>query len=998
MSLEAYIGSRLHDLLGFSSQSVVQLFADCSRNASSLQHLKQDLISAGVDRPVVDAIASDFYTRLHEPPPPPKRPASAAAAASDQDDLESAAKRPRVGDKANGDASPSQPPPDDPPLDAEAARLRDIEERDALARRIRDRDDEKTKKLGQQVHEMSTELRDASLREDPDAMDRLREVARRQYLKKREDRQIELAERELADREWMYQGVKITDKEKRDLELQRQTLEAAKRLRDERANRGQTDDYVIPEAYDEDQDKRMGVLSTRYQEEKRPETEQEIWERQQTSAAVAHFGAKRGKDSRQKKYDLVVDSIDFVSFDGDIASELKREEEQDEEEAALSIKERKARSLQEDRQSLPVYRYRDELLRAIRDNTVLVVVGETGSGKTTQIPQYLYEVGYGKSGMIGCTQPRRVAAMSVAARVAQEMGVKLGHEVGYSIRFEDCTTDKTIIKYMTDGMLLRELLGEPDLKSYSVMLVDEAHERTLHTDVLFGIVKDLARYRDDFKLIISSATLDAEKFSEYFDEAPIYRIPGRRYHVQAYYTKAPEANYVEACVVTVLQIHTTQPLGDILVFFPGQQEIEEAMEALQVRTRGAGSAIGELIILPIYANLPSDLQAKIFEPTPPGARKVVLATNIAETSITIDNIVYVIDPGYCKQNTYNPKTGMESLVVVPISKASANQRMGRAGRVKPGKAFRLYTKWSYEKELDDNNVPEIQRTNLGNVVLMLKSLGIDDLLHFDFMDPPPPETLIKALELLYALGALNDKGELTKLGRRMAEFPLDPMYSKMVIQSEKYKVVDEVVTICAMLGVGAAIFYRPKDKAIHADNARKNFFRQGGDHPTLLNVYKQWEDTNFSIQWCFENFVQHRSMKRARDIREQLLELLERVEIEPLSSPNELDGMRKAITSGFFTQAARLNKSGSYATLKHPHTVEMHPQSSLFGCQPAPKCVVYTELVLTTKEYMRNVIEIKPEWLREVAPHYYKASEVDFAAKMPKVPKGSAMGAASSAI
>ena len=269
--------------------------------------------------------------------------------------------------------------------------------------------------------------------------------------------------------------------------------------------------------------------------------------------------------------------------------------------------------------------------------------------------------------------------MSVAARVADEMGIKLGSQVGYSIRFEDCTSERTVIKYMTDGMLLREFLGEPDLSSYKVMIIDEAHERTLHTDILFGLIKDIARFRPDLKLLISSATLDAEKFSEFFDNAPIFRIPGRRFPVNIYYTKAPEADYIDAVVVTTLQIHVTQPLGDVLVFLTGQEEIETAQEILIERSRKFGSKIAELLIVPIYANLPSDLQAKVFEPTPPGARKVVLATNIAETSLTIDNIIYVIDPGFSKQNSYNARTGMESLIVTPVSKASANQRAGGAG-------------------------------------------------------------------------------------------------------------------------------------------------------------------------------------------------------------------------------------------------------------------------------------------------------------------------------
>lgn len=369
-------------------------------------------------------------------------------------------------------------------------------------------------------------------------------------------------------------------------------------------------------------------------------------------------------------------------------------------------------------------------------------------------------------------------------------------------------------------------LGEPDLKSYSVVMVDEAHERTLSTDLLFGLLKQIARFRPDIKLLISSATLDAEKFSDYFDCAPIFRIPGRRFPVEINYTKVPEADYLDAAIATALQIHVNEPPGDgdILVFLTGQEEIETAQEILKQRTHCLGSKIPELVICPIYANLPTELQAKVFEPTPQGARKVVLATNIAETSLTIDGIKYVIDPGFVKMNFYDPRTGMESLKIIPISKASANQRAGRSGRTGPGKCFRLYTAYTYYNELDDNSVPEIQRTNLANVVLSLTSLGIDDLLKFDFMDPPPSEAVLKALELLFALGALNKYGELTKVGRKMAEFPLDPMLSKMIVASDKYKCSDEIITIAAMLSIENSVFYRPKNKQVHADNARLNFY------------------------------------------------------------------------------------------------------------------------------------------------------------------------------
>jgi len=573
------------------------------------------------------------------------------------------------------------------------------------------------------------------------------------------------------------------------------------------------------------------------------------------------------------------------------------------------------------------------------------------------------------------------------------MNVGLGHEVGYSIRFEDRTGPKTILKYMTDGMLLREILNEPDLASYSCLIIDEAHERTLHTDILFGLVKDIVRFREDLKLIISSATLDAEKFSKYFDDASIFMIPGRMFPVDIYYTKSPEADYVDAAVVTVLQIHVSQPLdGDVLVFLTGQEEIETAAEVLTQRVRNLGSRIKELIICPIYANLPSEQQAKIFEKTPKGARKVVLATNIAETSLTIDGICYVIDTGFNKQKSFNARSGMESLVVTPVSQAAANQRSGRAGRTQPGKCFRLFTAWSFQHELEPNTVPEIMRTNMGNVVLMLKSLGINDLLHFDFMDSPPADALIRALEQLYALGSLNDRGELTKLGRRMAEFPLEPMLSKSVIASEKFECVSEVLSTVAMLSLGATVFYRPKEKAVHADTARMNFARGGGgDHISLLRCYSEWAATDFSPQWCFENYVQVKNIKKARDIREQLEGLCERVEIDQTASkPDDTDAVLKSITAGFFYNTAKLGRSGDYQTIKQRKTVYIHPSSVLAKEEEPPQWLVYFELAFTTKEYMRQVAPIESSWLLELAPHYYQESDVEDtkSKKMPKSRKG----------
>jgi len=484
-------------------------------------------------------------------------------------------------------------------------------------------------------------------------------------------------------------------------------------------------------------------------------------------------------------------------------------------------------TLVEQRQSLPIYKLRDDLIKAVTDNQILIVIGETGSGKTTQITQYLGECGFTARGKIGCTQPRRVAAMSVAKRVAEEYGCRLGQEVGYTIRFEDCTSPETIIKYMTDGMLLRECLMEAELKSYSVIMLDEAHERTIHTDVLFGLLKTAVQKRPELKLIVTSATLDAVKFSQYFFKAPIFTIPGRTFPVEVLYTKEPETDYLDASLITVMQIHLREPPGDILLFLTGQEEIDTACEILYERMKSLGPDVPELIILPVYSALPSEMQTRIFDPAPAGSRKVVIATNIAETSLTIDGIFYVVDPGFVKQKVYNSKTGMDSLVVTPISQAAAKQRAGRAGRTGPGKTYRLYTERAYRDEMLPTPVPEIQRTNLATTVLQLKTMGINDLLHFDFMDAPPVESLVMALEQLHSLSALDDEGLLTRLGRRMAEFPLEPNLSKMLIMSVALQCSDEILTIVSMLSV-QNVFYRPKDKQALADQKKAKFNQAEG--------------------------------------------------------------------------------------------------------------------------------------------------------------------------
>ncbi|KIR43624.1 pre-mRNA-splicing factor ATP-dependent RNA helicase DHX16 [Cryptococcus deuterogattii 99/473] len=915
---------------------------------------------------------------------------------SDEEDQEIKRARTRSPLVPDGDNQAELPPGEQQPEETEEERLErerleDLRERDEFAERIKEKDRDRTKRI---VEDRSSKAlggieatRRANLMDDPAAREAaiadLRNRSRQEYLSKRELQQLDLLKMEVEDEKILFRNQKLSRKEERELERKKELI----KLMEERKKIDDgTNGYMLPDDYITeqgrlDQKKKKDALYKRYEESKPVEgqfvTDVDQWEAAQQERTDLTTGAL-DKEILVEDYDYVFDESQEIKFlkegkmDGTLTAEAQALLDQ------VDKLEKNAQSIQDTRKSLPIYEFRDELLEAIAEHQVLVVVAETGSGKTTQLPQYLYEAGYCKNGMkVGCTQPRRVAAMSVAARVAEEMGVRLGQEVGYSIRFEDMTSDKTVLKYMTDGMLLREFLTDPELSTYSALVIDEAHERTLSTDILFGLVKDIARFRPDLRLLISSATLNAQKFADFFDQAPIFDVPGRRFPVDMFYTQQPEANYMHAAVTTILQIHTTQPKGDILLFLTGQDEIEAAEESLKETMYALGDKVPELIIAPIYANLPSEMQSKIFEPTPEGARKVVLATNIAETSITIDGVVYVIDPGFVKQNNYNPKTGMSSLVVEPISRASAQQRAGRAGRVGPGKAFRLYTKWAFKNELLQDTIPEIQRTNLSMVVLMLKSLGINDVLNFDFLDKPPADTIIRSFELLYALGALNHKGELTRLGRRMAEFPVDPMLSKAIINSESFKCTHEVLTIISMLQESGSLLYRPKDKRVHADKAHKNFIKPGGDHFTLLNIFEQWAESNYSQQFCYENFVQFKSLCRVRDIRDQLAQLCDRVEVVIESTPNDVVPVQKAITAGYFYNTARIDRGGGYRTTKNNHSVYLHPSSCLIGMQPPPRFILYYELVLTSKEYMRQCMPIEGSWLSELAPHYFNKSEID---------------------
>ncbi|CAM6102911.1 unnamed protein product [Calypogeia fissa] len=636
----------------------------------------------------------------------------------------------------------------------------------------------------------------------------------------------------------------------------------------------------------------------------------------------------------------------------------------------------------EKRRTLPVWQQKQEFLDILARNQTMILVGETGSGKTTQIPQFVVEAGYtANRKQIACTQPRRVAAMSVSRRVAEEMDVTIGEEVGYSIRFEDCSGAKTVLKYLTDGMLQREAMTDPLLERYKVIILDEAHERTLATDVLFGLLKEVLKNRPDLKLVVMSATLEAEKFQTYFNGAPLMKVPGRLHPVEIFYTQEPERDYLEAAIRTVVQIHICEAVGDILVFLTGEEEIEDACRKITREIQNLGDQVGPVKVVPLYSTLPPAMQQKIFEPAPaplkdggPPGRKIVVSTNIAETSLTIDGIVYVIDPGFAKQKVYNPRIRVESLLVSPISKASAHQRAGRAGRTQPGKCFRLYTEKSFQNDLHPQTYPEILRSNLANVVLTLKKLGIDDLVHFDFMDPPAPETLMRALELLNYLGALDDDGNLTSLGQLMSEFPLDPQMSKMLVVSPSFNCSNEILSITAMLSVPNC-FLRPREAQKAADEAKARFAHNDGDHLTLLNVYHAYKQNSEDATWCYDNFVNVRALKSADNVRGQLVRIMSRHNLRMCSteftSPNYYTNIRKAMLAGYFMQVAHLERTGHYLTVKDNQMVHLHPSTCL---DQKPEWVIYNEFVLTSRNFIRIVTDVKGEWLIDIAPEYYDLS------------------------
>ncbi|XP_044939120.1 ATP-dependent RNA helicase DHX33 isoform X1 [Mustela putorius furo] len=634
-------------------------------------------------------------------------------------------------------------------------------------------------------------------------------------------------------------------------------------------------------------------------------------------------------------------------------------------------------AVERQRRSLPIFAARGQLLAQLRALDSAVLIGETGSGKTTQLPQYLYEGGIGRQGVIAVTQPRRVAAISLATRVSDEKRTELGKLVGYTVRFDNVSSEDTRIKFLTDGMLLREAISDSLLRQYSCVVLDEAHERTVHTDVLFGVVKAAQKRRKELgkpplKVVVMSATMDVDLFSQYFNGAPVLYLEGRQHPIQVLYTKQPQQDYLHAALVSVFQIHQEAPPSqDILVFLTGQEEIEAMSKTCRDIAKHLPDGCPAMLVLPLYASLPYAQQLRVFQAAPKGCRKVIVSTNIAETSITITGIKHVVDTGMVKAKMYNPDSGLEVLTVQRVSKAQAWQRTGRAGREGSGVCYRLYTEDEFEK-FEKMTVPEIQRCNLASVLLQLLAMKVPDVLTFDFMSKPSPDHVQAAVAQLDLLGALEQKDgqlTLTPVGRKMAAFPLDPKFAKTLLLSPKFHCTEEILTIVSLLSVDS-VLYDPPSRRDEVQAVRRKFVSSEGDHITLLNIYRAFKNLGRSKDWCRENFVNSKNMALVAEVRAQLRDICLKMSMPMVSSRGDGESVRRCLAHSLFMSTAELQPDGTYVTTDSRQPVAIHPSSVLFHCRPA--CVVYTELLHTSRCYMRDVCVVDAEWLHEAAPDYFR--------------------------
>jgi len=652
--------------------------------------------------------------------------------------------------------------------------------------------------------------------------------------------------------------------------------------------------------------------------------------------------------------------------------------------------------------ALPIVKKKEEIRQAIRDNQVVIICGETGSGKSTQIPKICLEAGRGIKGKIACTQPRRIAAVNIAHRISEEMGEAIGRTVGYKIRFEEKLTRHSIIKIMTDGMLLAETQQDPLLRQYDTVIVDEAHERSVNIDFILGILHTLLKKRKDLKVIITSATLDTEKFSRAFHHAPVIEVSGRMYQVVVRYRpmdrdleEKGDLTYIDAAVDALDSLLHEEPEGDVLLFMPTEQDIRECCEILR------GRNFPRAQIMPLYARLPWTDQRKVFQTA---ERKIIVATNIAETSLTIPGIRFVVDAGLARVLSYNPRTGTTSLPILPISQSSANQRKGRCGRVENGVCIRLYSEADYLTRAEFNT-PEILRASLAGVVLRMLYLRLPDIHIFPFIDKPSGKAIRNGFDLLYELGAIERtktpyKGappyQLTQQGRLMALLPIDPRVARMIIEGRREKCLHEIIVIASALSIQDPR-ERPAEKEKQADDAHRTLKNPQSDFLTLLNIWRHygnnWETLqtqNKMRRFCRDHFLSYRRMREWQDIYHQIVAILQQDpeycrELEngsitndaaeasafpemPINEPRYV-AIHKSILSGYLSNIAQKKDKKTFTAMKG-REVFIFPASGLF--QKSGKWIVAAEYIETSKLYCRTVANIEPEWLEKLGGHLCK--------------------------
>ena len=612
---------------------------------------------------------------------------------------------------------------------------------------------------------------------------------------------------------------------------------------------------------------------------------------------------------------------------------------------------------------LPVYAQKERILKALQENQVIVVESPTGSGKTTQIPLILHEAGYSSRGVIGVTQPRRIAALSVSDYIARQTKTKVPGLVGYKMRFEDKTNATTRVKIMTDGILLQEIKGDYTLSAYSVIIVDEAHERSLNIDFILGLLKRVLELRADFKVIISSATINAEVFSNYFNECPVVRIDTQMYPVAMVYD-VPDRDLGEDAVTTkvtdiVGRLVDEKRKGDVLVFLSGEKQIKDSIASLFSQPWRK-----KLHLLPLYSRLSKEEQELVFVPTPSGKIKIVVATNIAETSVTIDGVTSVIDSGLAKLNYYNPKTYTSSLIEGPISKASCNQRKGRAGRTQPGTCYRLYGKDDYEAR-PLFTTEEIYRTDLSEVVLRMAEIGITEFESFDFISPPGRQGIVSAVETLFLLGALTEERTLSKVGKMMVDFPLIPRHSRMIVEAVmRYPDVIEETLIAASFLTGNTPFLLPQGEEIAARKAHHTFRDPSGDFVSYLKIFRAYDHAENKEKFCEKFFLDARIMAEIKNVKDQLALIVSDLGV-PVSSGGPVAHYLSSVARGLIQFVCVRSGRGVYRSLT-AERIQIHPSSVMF--RETPKYIVAGEIVRTTRMYARSVSPLERLWLAEISP------------------------------